>query len=73
MCYNPAKLLKIDRGEIAEGKVADITIFDPNREYVFLKEKIVSKSKNTPWINKKLKGQVRYTIVSGRVVYERGE
>ena len=73
MSYNPAKLLKIDRGEIAEGKVADITIFDPNREYVFLKEKIVSKSKNTPWINKRLKGQVRYTIVSGRVVYERGE
>lgn len=73
MCYNPAKLLKIDRGEIAEGKVADITIFDPNRKYVFLKDKIVSKSKNTPWINKELKGQVRYTIVSGRVVYERGE
>ena len=56
MSYNPAKLLGIDRGEIAEGKVADLTIFDPNREYVFLKEKIVSKSKNTPWINKKLKG-----------------
>ena len=71
MSYNPAKLLGIDRGEIAEGKVADLTIFDPNREYVFLKEKIVSKSKNTPWINKKLKGQVKYTIVSGRVVYER--
>ena len=73
MCYNPAKLLKIDRGEIAEGKVADITIFDPNRKYVFLKDRIVSKSKNTPWINKELKGQVRYTIVSGRVVFERGE
>lgn len=71
MSYNPAKLLGIDRGEIAEGKVADLTIFDPNREYVFLKEKIVSKSKNTPWINKKLKGQVRYTIVSGRIVYSR--
>ena len=71
MSYNPAKLLGIDRGEIAEGKIADLTIFDPNREYVFLKEKIVSKSKNTPWINKKLKGQVRYTIVSGRIVYER--
>ena len=71
MSYNPAKLLGIDRGVIAEGKVADLTIFDPNREYVFLKENIVSKSKNTPWINKKLKGQVRYTVVSGRVVYER--
>lgn len=72
MSYNPAKLLGIDRGKIAEGKIADITIFDPNREYVFLKDKIVSKSKNTPWIDKRLKGQVRYTIVSGSVVYERG-
>ena len=71
MSYNPAKLLGIDRGEIAEGKVADLTIFDPNKEYVYLKENIVSKSKNTPWINKKLKGQVRYTVVSGRIVYER--
>ena len=71
MSYNPAKLLGIDRGEIAEGKIADLTIFDPNKEYVYLKEDIVSKSKNTPWINKKLKGQVRYTIVSGRIVYER--
>lgn len=71
MSYNPAKLLRIDRGEIAEGKVADLTIFDPNKEYVYLKENIVSKSKNTPWINKTLKGQVKYTVVSGRVVYEK--
>lgn len=71
MSYNPSKLLGIDRGEIKEGKVADLTIFDPNKEYVFLKENIVSKSKNTPWINKKLKGQVRYTIVSGNIVFER--
>lgn len=71
MSYNPAKLLRLDKGEIAEGKVADLTIFDPNKEYVYLKENIVSKSKNTPWINKKLTGQVQYTIVSGRVVFER--
>ena len=71
MSYNPAKLLGIDRGEIAEGKIADLTIFDPNREYVYIKDKIVSKSKNTPWINKNLKGQVKYTVVSGRIVYER--
>ena len=71
MSYNPAKLLGIDRGEIAEGKVADLTIFDPSKEYVYTKENIVSKSKNTPWINKKLKGQVKYTVVSGRIVYEK--
>ena len=67
--YNPAKLLKIDRGTIEEGKVADITIFDPNEKYVYTKEMIVSKSKNSPFIGKELKGRVRYTIVGGRIVY----
>lgn len=71
MSYNPAKLLELDKGEIAEGKVADLTIFDPNKEYVYEKEQIISKSKNTPWIGKKLKGQVMYTVVNGKVVYER--
>lgn len=69
--YNAAKILGIDRGVIEEGKIADITIFDPNKEYIYTKESIVSKSKNTPFIGKKLKGQVRYTIVNGNVVYKR--
>ena len=69
--YQPAQLLKIDRGSIEVGKVADITIFDPNEEYVYTKEMIVSKSKNSPFIGKKLKGRVQYTIVGGRVVYEK--
>ena len=70
MSYNPAKLLNIERGEIKENAVADLTIFNPKEEYVYEKEMIVSKSKNTPWIGKKLKGKVKYTIVSGKVVYE---
>lgn len=69
--YNAAKILGIDRGVIEEGKIADITIFDPNKEYVYIKESIVSKSKNTPFIGKKLKGEVRYTIVNGNVVYKK--
>ena len=71
MSYSPAMILGIDRGQIAEGKVADLTIFDPNKEYTYTKDMIVSKSKNTPWIGKKLTGEVAYTVVSGRVVYER--
>ena len=70
MSYNPAKILGIDRGQISEGKVADITIFSPNEEYVYTEDMIVSKSHNTPWIGKNLKGKVKYTIVSGRVVYQ---
>ncbi len=68
--YTPAKLIKIDRGTIEEGKIADITIFNPNEEYVYTKEKIVSKAKNSPFIGKTLKGKVKYTIVSGKIVYE---
>ncbi len=71
MSYNPAKLLKIDRGEIKLNAVADLTIFDPNIEYTYTKESIVSKSKNTPFIGKKLKGQVIYTIVGGDIKFEK--
>ena len=70
--YTPAKLLKIDdrTGSIEIGKNADITIFDPNEEYIYSKEMVVSKSKNSPFIGKKLKGKVRYTIVKGNIVYK---
>lgn len=71
MSYNPAKLLNIDRGEISEGKIADLTIFDPNEEYTYTEDMIVSKSHNTPWIGKKLKGMNKYTIVSGKLVYSK--
>ena len=57
--YNPAKLLNIDRGTIEEGKIADITIFDPNQKYLYTKDRIVSKSKNSPFIGKELKGKVK--------------
>ena len=70
MSYTPAKLLHLDtRGQIKEGFTADLTVFDPNIEYIYEKESIVSKSKNTPFIGKKLKGFVQYTIVGGEIKY----
>ena len=68
--YNPAQILKIDRGTIEVGKIADLAIFDPNEQYIYTKEMVVSKSKNSPFIDKKLKGKVKYTIVSGQIVYQ---
>ncbi len=69
--YNPAKLLKLDKkGAIEEGFDADLTIFDPNKEYIYTKDMVVSKAKNSPFIDEKLKGKVMYTIVGGRVVYD---
>ena len=70
--YNPAKILGLaDKGAIAEGKVADIVIFDKNKEYAIDKNTFVSKGKNTPFHGRKVKGEVAYTLVSGNVVYER--
>ncbi len=70
--YNPAKILGLDdKGAIAEGKIADVVVFDPTVEYTIDKEKFVSKGKNTPFHGRKVKGDIRYTLVDGNVVYER--
>lgn len=70
MSYSPAKVLGINKGEIKIGADADLTIFDGEKEYTYTKDMIVSKSKNTPFIGKKLKGQVVYTIVGGDIKFE---
>lgn len=69
MSYNPAKILNIDKGTLLPGKIADITIIDPEDEYVIDSSKFASLGKNTPFDGKKVKGRVRYTIVEGKTVY----
>lgn len=69
MSYNPAKVIGIDRGIIAEGKTADIVIFNPDEEYLIDINTFESKGKNTPFNGRKVKGKVKYTICSGNIVY----
>jgi dihydroorotase len=65
---NPAKIFSLkDRGNLAVGSFADITIIDPNIEYEYKKEDILSKSKNSPFIGRKFKGSVWTTIVGGKI------
>lgn len=73
MAYNPAKILNSDRGCLSAGAVADITITNPDDEYVIDVEKMVSKGKNTPFGGRKVKGKVLYTIVGGNIVVENGK
>ncbi len=69
--YHPAKILGLqEKGAVAEGKIADLVVFDPDREYVIDKNTFFSKGKNTPFDGWKVKGDVRYTLVDGNIVYE---
>ncbi len=67
---NPAKLLGIDKGSVSVGKVADLVIADPSVEYKIDVNKFHSKSKNSPFNNRTVKGKILYTIVNGNIVAE---
>ena len=68
---NPAKILKIDKGTLEKGKDADLCVVDINKPWVVDKDKLKSKSKNTPIENRKLQGQVLKTFIKGEIAYER--
>jgi dihydroorotase len=70
MSFTPARIVGLaNKGSIRPGFDADITIIDPDKEWTVTREGFVSKSKNSPFIGRKLKGQVEYTICGGKVVY----
>lgn len=71
IAVNPAKILGINKGTLGVGADADIVIVDADKEFVLEKKNIVSKSKNSPFIGRTLKGSVEYTLCSGRLVYKR--
>ena len=65
MSYNPAKVLGIPKGTLDVGKIADITIIDPDKEYTIDVNTFESKGKNTPFDGYKVSGEVEYTILNG--------
>ena len=71
MTSNPSKILGINKGTLDKGNDADLCVFDINKPWVVNKEKLKSKSKNTPIENRKLQGQVIKTFVKGEIAYER--
>lgn len=73
MSVKPAEILKIDRGHLSVGAVADVTVFDPNFEWKVEKDKLESKSKNSPFLGWPMKGKATDLLVQGRVVLENGK
>lgn len=65
----PARLLRLNRGTLSAGAIADLTVFDPDQEWVFRPENTVGKSRNSPFYGWPLKGRASLTIVAGRIVW----
>ena len=62
---NPAKILKINKGNLDIGNDADFCIVDINKPWIVKKDNLISKSKNTSIDDKKLQGKVTNTFVNG--------
>ena len=70
MSKNPAAVYGLDAGKIEVGHKADIFIFDPKEEWIFKEGEQASKSGNSPFFGRSLKGRVHYTICGGKVVFK---
>jgi dihydroorotase len=66
---NPARLLNLNKGTLSVGADADVTVFDPDREWVFEKAATASNSSNSPFYGWKLKGRAVAVVVGGKVVW----
>ena len=67
---NPAKILKINKGNLSIGNDADFCIVDLNKPWIVKQENLNSKSKNTSIENKKLQGKVTNTFVKGEELFK---
>jgi dihydroorotase len=66
---NPARLLNLKKGTLGVGADADVTVLDPDREWIFARAETASKSSNSPFFGWKLKGRTVATIVGGKKVF----
>ena len=69
LTVQPARAFGLSKGTLAVGADADVTLIDPDAQWVVEPEQFRSKGRNTPFAGWKLKGRVTTTIVGGRVVY----
>ncbi|MFR6152622.1 MAG: dihydroorotase [Peptoniphilus sp.] len=69
MSTNPARIYGLEGGEISQAKIADLAIIDLESEYKI--DKYKSKSSNTPFKDKTLRGEVLYTISEGKIVFKK--
>jgi dihydroorotase len=66
----PADYFGLGRGTLREGAPADVTVIDPQRMWTVRKEEFRSKSRNTPFQGRELKGRAVFTIVGGQIRHD---
>ena len=67
MSANPARILGIDAGTLRAGSPADFALVDEEAEWVY--DSPISRSSNSPWLGKTLRGKVVRTFVGGKSVF----
>jgi dihydroorotase len=67
----PARLFNLPGGTLATGAPADVVVFDPAAEWEVRPEQFHSKSRNTPFAGRRLRGRAEVTIVGGEIVFRR--
>jgi dihydroorotase len=70
MSVSPARTFGLPGGSLQRGAVADVTVFDPTREWKVDAANFVSKGRNSPYSGHTLQGVVMCTIVGGRIVHQ---
>jgi dihydroorotase len=66
----PARILGIRAGAVAEGENADLCVFDPHERWKVEPARLKSQGRNTPFAGYEMHGKVRYTLVEGHIVHE---
>ncbi len=65
LTVNPRRIMGFDNDLFTIGCPAELTVLDPDQEWIFKEQNIYSKSRNTPFFGEKLKGKVHFTISKG--------
>ena len=68
--YNPSVILGLPPAVLAVGSPANIVIFDPSAEWSINPDNMVSKSHNTPFGGRRIKGRIVKTVIGGMTKYE---